>query len=321
MSEGPQDLEVPPLLDGMRVDRAVAMLTGVSRSIAAELVAAGKVTIDGRPAAARSQVVNAGCLLSVALAGETPALAPEPDVVFDVVHEDPDLVVVDKPAGLVVHPGAGRRDGTLVNGLLARLPDLADLATSGVCDPHRPGIVQRLDKGTSGLLVVARTEDAYRSLVDQLGSRSVERRYLALVAGRVTEDRGVVDAPIGRSARVPTRMTVSAQGRDARTGYRVLERLEEPSPLTLLSLALETGRTHQIRVHLAAIGHPVVGDDRYGRGRSRGTVKLPAGRLFLHASRLGFRHPATGEQIRFESPLPGDLADALGAVRPPGGRR
>jgi 23S rRNA pseudouridine1911/1915/1917 synthase len=324
VSEGPQDLEVPPLLDGMRVDRVVAMLTGVSRSMAAELVAAGNVTIDGRPVPARSHVVNAGSILSVALAEEAPALSPDAGVAFEVVHEDDDLVVVDKPAGLVVHPGAGRRDGTLVNGLLARFPDVGELGTSGVCDPRRPGIVQRLDKGTSGLLVVARTAHAYESLVDQLGRRSVERRYLALVAGRVAEERGVVDAPIGRSTREPTRMTVSAQGREARTGYRVLERVEPPdapSPMTLLSLALETGRTHQIRVHLAAIGHPVVGDDRYGRGQSVRGIRLPAGRLFLHASRLGFLHPATGEQVRWESALPGELVDALEAVRPPGGRQ
>lgn len=324
---GPEVVTVPALLDGVRLDRVVSTVTGVSRSVAADLVTSGAVTVDGRPATQRSAPVPAGSLLAVAV-GEIPVpLEPELSVPVSVVHEDPDVVVVDKAAGLVVHPGAGRRTGTLAGGLLARYPDLSGLVEAGLCDPHRPGIVQRLDKGTSGLMVVARTPVAYRSLVDQLTARAVTRRYLALVAGLVAEDQGAVDAPIGRSLRSPTRMGVSAQGREARTGYTVLARYDDEEPLTLLVLALETGRTHQIRVHLAAIGHPVVGDDRYGSsaGAARAAVaasgamarRLEPGRLFLHAARLGFVHPTSGEAMQWDAPLPADLAGLLPAV--PGG--
>jgi 23S rRNA pseudouridine1911/1915/1917 synthase len=321
MTTAPAVFEVPRLLDGVRIDRVVSMLTGVSRAAAAEMVAGGHVVVDGQPVTTRSTVVAAGSTVTVSVAEEQAGPAAEPEIVLDVVHEDGDVVVVDKPAGMVVHPGAGNTHGTMVGGLLARYPDLSRLVDDGVCDPRRPGIVQRLDKGTSGLLVVARNADAYHSLVDQLTQRAVDRRYHALVVGRVAEDRGVVDAPIGRSARTPTRMAVSANGREARTGYEVIERLDEPHSVTLLSLALETGRTHQIRVHLAAIGHPVVGDDRYGRGAGISPRLIPAGRLFLHAARLGFVHPGTGEHVQWESPLPDDLASALEGLRQPGGRR
>jgi 23S rRNA pseudouridine1911/1915/1917 synthase len=305
---------VPAALDGVRVDRAVALLADVSRGQAAELVAAGRVTVDGVPVATRSAALVAGSTLAVDLPDAAPAgVEPEPDVELRVVHADAAVVVVDKPAGVVVHPGAGHARGTLVAGLLARFPDLA-----GVGDPERPGIVHRLDRGTSGLLVVARTAAAYQSLTAQLAARTVGRRYVALVTGHVVDDRGVVDAPIGRSSRTPTKMAVSANGRPARTGYRVLRRLaSQPAldqPSTLLTLALETGRTHQIRVHLAAIGHPVVGDDRYGPpGRVGGRV-LPAGRLFLHAAQLGFDHPGRGERVVWTSPLPDDLAGLTGPV-------
>lgn len=302
---------VPALLDGVRVDRAVALLADVSRAQAAGLVSAGRVRVDGRVVAARSQVLRSGSTLEVDEVPDVPVLEAEPGVAFEVVHEDDQLVVVDKPAGLVVHPGAGHRGGTLVSGLLARYPELASVG-----DPSRPGIVHRLDRGTSGLLVVARTEAAYRSLVAQLSARTVSRRYLALVAGTVGEERGVVEAPVGRSSRAPTRMAVSSGGRPARTRYRVLRRYQEPLASSLLAVALDTGRTHQIRVHLAAIGHPVVGDDRYGpRGRVGGAL-LPAGRLFLHAAELALDHPATGIRTCWRSPLPADLSRLL--VEPPG---
>ena len=312
-------LTVPALLDGVRADRGVALLTGVSRAVAAQLVAAGAVRVGGRPVTGRSQGLVAGTRLEVDLPGPVAGAAADAGVDVAVVYADEDVVVVDKPAGLVVHPGAGRRDGTLVSGLLARYPELAELAAAGVCDPQRPGIVQRLDRGTSGLLAVARSERAYRSLSAQLAARTVERRYRALVAGHLPEDRGVVEAPIGRSTRAPTRMAVSAQGRPARTSYAVLARVDEPLRATLLELALDTGRTHQIRVHLAAIGHPVVGDDRYGtaagpggrRGRVGGAL-LARGRLFLHAARLGFEHPGGAGAMVFESPLPADLAAVVG---------
>ena len=299
-------ITVPALLDGVRVDRAVAMLAEVSRAQAAALVSAGRVRVDGQVVGARSQLLRSGSSLEIDPVGEGPVLEAEPDVAFGVVYEDDQLVVVDKPAGLVVHPGAGRRHGTLVSGLLARYPDLASVG-----DPARPGIVHRLDRGTSGLLVVARTEVVYRSLVAQLSARTASRRYLALAAGEVGEERGVVEAPVGRSNRTPTRMAVSRDGRPARTRYRTLRRYLEPLPSSLLAVALDTGRTHQIRVHLAAIGHPVVGDDRYGPGGRVGGSLLPGGRLFLHAAELTLDHPVTGERVGWRSPLPADLGSLL----------
>jgi 23S rRNA pseudouridine1911/1915/1917 synthase len=212
------------------------------------------------------------------------------------------VIVVDKPQALVVHPGAGNARGTMAAGLLARYPELA-----GVGEPDRPGIVHRLDKGTSGLLVVARTPAAYDSLVGQLSSRTVERRYLALVWGVPEPATGLVDAPIGRSKRDPTRMAVSSSGREARTRYEVLQPFTQPIEAALIECRLETGRTHQIRVHLAAIEHPIVGDPRY-RGK-RASFATP--RTFLHAHALAFDHPATGERVSFSSPLPEDLTEVL----------
>jgi 23S rRNA pseudouridine1911/1915/1917 synthase len=301
--------EVPALLAGVRLDRAVAMLADLSRGAAAQLIAAGGVRVDGSPATVGRVVLREGASLTIALpAVRDRGVAPEPGVRFEVVYADDAVAVVDKPAGLVVHPGAGHDVGTLVGGLLARFPDLAELVAAGVCPPDRPGIVHRLDKGTSGLLAVARTEESYRSLVGQLATRTMERRYLALVAGDVAEERGEVEAPIGRSARTPTKMAVTASGRPARTAYTVVERRGGERPTTLLELALESGRTHQIRVHMAAIGHPVVGDARYGVPDKR----LGPGRFFLHAFRLGFGHPLTDARTEFTSPLPDDLRAYLG---------
>jgi 23S rRNA pseudouridine1911/1915/1917 synthase len=296
--------EVPALLAGVRVDRGVAMVADVSRAVATHLIAEGRVLIDGVAVSAGREVLRQGSTLTIRLPAEREAgVAPEPGVRFEVVFADDAVVVVDKPAGLVVHPGAGHDEGTLVGGLLARFPDLAELVAAGVCPPDRPGIVHRLDKGTSGLLAVARTEDAYRALVDQLATRTMGRRYLALVTGVVADDRGEVEAPIGRSTRTPTKMAVTASGKPARTGFTVLERRPGERPTTLLELALQSGRTHQIRVHMAAIGHPVVGDARYGVPDKR----LGSGRFFLHAFKLGFVHPVTGMRSEFTSPLPADL--------------
>jgi 23S rRNA pseudouridine1911/1915/1917 synthase len=310
-SQGTLVVEVPPLLAGVRVDRAVAMLADVSRAIATELIATGRVQVDGVVVTVGRSPLREGATLSVRLpeAGGDD-VAAEAGVEFRVVHADDALAVVDKPAGLVVHPGAGHQRGTLVGGLLSRFPDLAGLVASGVCPPDRPGIVHRLDKGTSGLLAVARTEAAYRALVAQLADRTMERRYLALVEGVVADDRGEVDAPIGRSTRTPTKMAVSASGRAARTGYTVLERRQGARPTTLLELSLQSGRTHQIRVHMAAIGHPVVGDARYGAPERA----LGSGRFFLHAFRLAFDHPADGERMTFSAPLPDDLRSFLGGL-------
>lgn len=299
---------VPDALDGERVDRVVAMMTGLTRAEVAQLVADGAVRLREAPVSNRSVRVRQGDLLEVevpeALRAE-PAAAPEVDVDVPLVHVDDHILVVDKPPALVVHPGAGNASGTLVQGLLARFPELA-----GVGEPLRPGIVHRLDKGTSGLLVVARTPDAYASLVAQLSDRTVERRYTALVWGVPSPPRGMVDAPIGRSRRDPTRMAVSVKGREARTSYEVQQVFAEPVEVALVACKLETGRTHQIRVHLQAIGHPVVGDPRYRGNR----VALPCPRPFLHAHRLAFDHPATGEPVAFEAALPADLADVLGAL-------
>ena len=304
------DVVVPGALSGERVDRVVALLSGMARGAVSELVAVGGVRLDGRRVTTRSQAVRAGQHLEV----DAPRIdvdVPQPDssVIFDVVYEDSELVVVDKPAGLVVHHGAGHHGGTLVDGLLARFPDLGDLSAAGGGDPGRPGIVHRLDKGTSGLLVVARTPDAYRSLARQFRAHSAGRQYRVLAAGTVEEDEGTVDAPIGRSTRQRTRMAVTARGRQARTEYRVLERFTAPVACTLLEASLQTGRTHQVRVHLAAIGHPVIGDERYGGASARPravTAQLAPGRLFLHAFRLSLDHPSRGP-MSWEAPMPEDL--------------
>src|SRR5438477_2658031 len=296
---------VPAALAGERLDRAVAVLTGLSRARVAELVADGAVRVGGHAVTVAGKRVAEGEELEVEMAGQEPSLPrPDPTVAVPVVHADPDVVVVDKPAGLVVHPGAGHPSGTLVQGLMARFPDLA-LHAPG--DPSRPGVVHRLDKGTSGLLVVARTGQAYRSLVAQMAARSAERRYLALVWGSPEGPDGLVDAPVGRSDADPTRMAIVAGGRPARTRYRVVRRFEAPAVVPLLECALETGRTHQVRVHLAAIGHPVVGDTRY-RG-NRPALRLD--RPFLHAHHLAFDHPRTGERAAFSSPLPEELETVL----------
>ena len=302
-------LPIPPTLDGERLDRVLCLIWDLPRSEATELIASGAVRLGGRPVVTRAKRVVAGQELEVVLheAKVLDALAGESGGDdLPLVHVDQDVLVVDKPAGLVVHPGAGRSTGTLVQALLGRFPDLA-----GTGSPERPGIVHRLDKGTSGLLVVARSPAAYESLVAQLSARTVDRRYLALAVGTVETDAGVIDAPVGRRSTDRTRMAVVAGGRPARTHYRVLTRYTEPTEATLVECKLETGRTHQVRVHLAAIGHPVVGDARYGGARQA----VPVARPFLHAAQLAFDHPATGERCQFESPLPADLEAVLVPLR------
>ena len=308
------DIEVPAALDGQRIDRSIAMLTGLPRRAVADLVAEGRATVDDAVVRTRSQPLLAGQHLRVTVP-EPAVHGPSPDagVQFSVVAEDRHILVVDKPAGLVVHHGAGHGSATLVDGLLARYPDLSALAAAGVGDPLRPGIVHRLDKPTSGLLVVARTPEAFEALSRQFREHSAGRSYLALVVGVLEADQGVIDAPIGRSAREPTRMAVRSGGRPARTAYRVRARFEAPTPSTLVEADLETGRTHQVRVHLNAIGHPVVGDTRYGAGRSRPEAlasRLEPGRLFLHAYRLSIVHPEGGP-MTWVSELPDDLSRVL----------
>jgi 23S rRNA pseudouridine1911/1915/1917 synthase len=303
------DLTVPELLDGVRLDRALSMLTGLARAESAAMVQRGEVALDGRTQRKGSVPLVVGQRLTASLPAPDPGgVAPEQGVDVRVVVEDPSFLVVDKPAGLVVHPGAGHRTGTLVAGLLARYPELEALGDLDGAAAHRPGIVHRLDRGTSGLLVVARTPVAYAALRDQLAARTMSRVYLGLVEGDVVDDAGVIDAPIGRSQRTPTKMAVRSGGRPARTGYRVVRRLEAPVR-TLLELRLETGRTHQIRVHLAAIGRPIVNDPRYGHRRE---PRLNEGRVALHAAMLGFVHPERGADVRVDSPLPDDLVEVCG---------
>ncbi|MGH9074518.1 MAG: RluA family pseudouridine synthase, partial [Acidimicrobiales bacterium] len=302
-------VEVPDALAGERVDRVVATLTGLSRSGVAGLVSRGAVRLEGRAVRGPARRVALGDVVEVDLPvpGRT-GREPDPTVDVSVVHLDDQVIVVDKPAGLVVHPGPGHPGGTLAHGLLARFPELA-----GVGEPDRPGIVHRLDRLTSGLLAVARTPDALSSLSAQLRARTMGRRYLALAWGRVEAATGMIDGPVGRSGRDPTRMAVVAEaagGRAARTGYEVRARHTSPVTVTLVECRLETGRTHQIRVHLAAIGHPVVGDARYG-GRRQG---LPLDRPFLHAHFLALDHPVTGERLEVSSALPAELVEVLAAL-------
>lgn len=301
---------VPDALVGERLDRIVALVWECSRAEAARLIDQQKVAVNGTPVAAKSQRLAAGDLISLLEEPATGQRALEADssVVLDVVHSDEQVIVLNKPADLVVHPGSGHAAGTMVHGLLARFPEIA-----GVGEPGRPGIVHRLDRGTSGLLMVARTQPSYEALTGALGRREVHRGYTALVAGMPADDRGVIDAPVGRSNRHPTKMSVTASGRPARTHYEVTARMpahtEPPDDAVSydaarLALELETGRTHQIRVHLAAIGHPVLGDDFYGGPEAPG-LSRPA----LHAHTLGFAHPETGDHLRFEVHPPEDFTN------------
>lgn len=292
---------IPPALAGQRIDRVVAFVADVSRADAAELLRAGSVMLNDSVPTKPSERVAEDDLVVVTVERHDGQLEADPTVVVPVVFEDDHVIVVDKPAGMVVHPGAGTLTGTMAHGLLATFPELR-----GVGPDVRPGIVHRLDKGTSGLLVVARTNEALDVLKEQLVHRSMLRQYITLVDGRLGSSEGVIDAPLGRSPRDPTRHAVVLSGRDARTRYEVIQRFDEPE-VTHLRCRLETGRTHQIRVHLEAIDHPVIGDDRYGN--SPPTLGLD--RPFLHAETLGFSHPSTDEWMEFASPLPADLADVL----------
>ncbi len=305
MSESDVDIVLPATLDGLRLDRALALVSGLSRAEVARLIDSGEVQLDGAVVAKASLKVVEGQHLVARIDETSDAVEPDASVPVDVVAEGEDYLVINKRAGQVVHPGAGQLIGTLIAGVLARRPEIAQLASEGLCDPSRPGVVHRLDKGTSGLLVVATTRRGLETLREELASRVMGRTYLGLVDGHVEEDRGVVEAPIGRSTRQPTLMAVRADGREARTHYDVLARLDRPAT-SLLRLRLDTGRTHQIRVHLSTIGHPVVNDLRYGHRRDR---RLEEERFFLHSYQLEFVDPATGEPQRFTADLPGDLSE------------
>ncbi|OFZ89884.1 MAG: RNA pseudouridine synthase [Betaproteobacteria bacterium RBG_16_64_18] len=297
---------VPPELSGQRLDQALArMFPEHSRSRLQAWLRDGHIRLDSRAAKPKQKIWG----------GEQVRLAPQPgpeDLVhvaeridLQVVYEDPSVIVIDKPAGLVVHPGSGNWNGTMLNALLHHAPELARVP--------RAGIVHRLDKDTSGLLVVARTLEAQTDLVRQLQARTVKRDYLALVHG-IVAGQGSVEGSIGRDARVRTRMAVTGRGKPALTHYRVRRRFGE---VTLLECSLSTGRTHQIRVHMQSIGHPLVGDPVYRTARvRRANPALDAfGRQALHAWRLAFVHPASAKTMQFESPLPADMQDLLSALQ------
>jgi 23S rRNA pseudouridine1911/1915/1917 synthase len=290
---------VEPALAGLRLDQALArLLPRESRSRLARLVEEGAVRVDGERARPRDRL-RGGERLEVTLVPRPEEAAFRPEAIgLDVVHEDEDVLVVAKPAGLVVHPGSGNWAGTMLNALLHRVPALASLP--------RAGIVHRLDKDTSGLLVVAKNEAALQDLVRQLQARTVKRTYLAIARGAVP-DEGTVEAPIGRHPTQRTRMAVVRGGKPAVTHYRVRERF---AAHTLLECDLETGRTHQIRVHLASIGHPLEGDPVYG---GRGERRLP--RQALHAWKLAFAHPRTGRTVRFTAPPPADFEALVEGLR------
>jgi 23S rRNA pseudouridine1911/1915/1917 synthase len=299
-------LPLPDGLDGLRLDVALSRLFGLSRTSAADLVAAGSVTVDGREAS-KSERVHGGAVLEIAL----PAASTSPETVVAVagltlLYEDEDIVVVDKPVGVAAHPSPGWTGPTVVGGLAAAGHRVS---TSGAAE--RQGVVHRLDAGTTGVMVVAKSELAYSVLKDAFRRRTVDKRYAALVQGHPDPSRGTIDAPIDRHPTHDYKWAVVAEGRPSVTHYETVEALRAA---TLLDIRLETGRTHQIRVHMAAIRHPCVGDLTYGADPTLST-RLGLTRQWLHARSLTIAHPRDGRAMQFESPTPEDLRRALDALR------
>lgn len=298
-----------------RLDKALAEATGLSRARVQALIAEGRVEVDGAPASSASAKVAEGARFRVAVPAPVEAEARAQDIPLEIVFEDEHLIVVDKPAGMVVHPAAGNPDGTLVNALLHH----CEGQLSGIGGVARPGIVHRIDKDTSGLLVVAKTDAAHEGLAMQFADHSIHRRYLAVCAGHPASEEGRIEGKIGRSDANRKKMAVldknSSRGKHAVTHYRVLERLESSA---LIECRLETGRTHQVRVHCASIGHPLLGDPLYGRTpKSLKPLisKLNFARQALHAAELGFLHPITGQHVSYSAAIPpdmGELIDELG---------
>lgn len=286
---------------GVRLDKALADLTELSRSLANEQIKAGEVLVNGQAKKAK-YIVQAGDVVTYQV--------PEPEVVeyvaedlpLEIVYQDADVAVVNKPQGMVVHPSAGYTSGTLVNALMYHIKDL-----SGINGVLRPGIVHRIDKDTSGLLMIAKNDDAHVALAQELKDKKSLRKYWAIVHGNLPNDRGVIEAPIGRSDKDRKKQAVTAKGKPAVTRFQILERFGD---YTLVELQLETGRTHQIRVHMAYIGHPVAGDEVYG---PRKTIKGHG--QFLHAQTLGFTHPKTGETLEFTAEVPAIFQETLEELR------
>ena len=295
------ELKIDAVAAGLRLDKAVADLTELSRGLANEQIKNGQILVNGEAKKAK-YAVKEGDIISYEV--------PEPEVVeyvaedlpLEIVYQDEDVAVVNKPQGMVVHPSAGHTSGTLVNALMYHIKDL-----SGINGVLRPGIVHRIDKDTSGLLMIAKNDQAHLSLADELKNKKSLRKYWAIVHGNLPNDRGVIEAPIGRSEKDRKKQAVTAKGKPALTRFQVLERFGD---YTLVELQLETGRTHQIRVHMAYIGHPVAGDEVYG---PRKTLKGHG--QFLHARTLGFTHPRTGEVLEFTAEAPAIFLETLEKLR------
>ncbi|RSJ79620.1 Ribosomal large subunit pseudouridine synthase D [Streptococcus cristatus] len=295
------ELKIDAVAAGLRLDKAVADLTELSRGLANEQIKNGQILVNGEAKKAK-YAVKEGDVISYEV--------PEPEVVeyvaedlpLEIVYQDEDVAVVNKPQGMVVHPSAGHTSGTLVNALMYHIKDL-----SGINGVLRPGIVHRIDKDTSGLLMIAKNDQAHLSLADELKNKKSLRKYWAIVHGNLPNDRGVIEAPIGRSEKDRKKQAVTAKGKPALTRFQVLERFGD---YTLVELQLETGRTHQIRVHMAYIGHPVAGDEVYG---PRKTLKGHG--QFLHARTLGFTHPRTGEVMEFTAEAPAIFLETLEKLR------
>jgi 23S rRNA pseudouridine1911/1915/1917 synthase len=326
MPADPVPILVPPEQVGQRLDRVLAsLLPDLSRSRLAALIDQGAVTLGAATIKDANHRVKGGETYQIAIPAAVPATPRGQDIPLDVVYEDKDLIVIDKPVGLVVHPAAGNLDGTLVNALIAHCGD----SLIGIGGEKRPGIVHRLDKDTSGLLVAAKTERAMGSLAKQFANHTIERAYNAVVWGSPRLGDGVIEGQIGRNPFDRKRMAVlRGGGKEARTHYRVIERFGgDLRPLaSLIECRLETGRTHQIRVHLTHLGHPLIGDLAYGKARQAPRPKTPAetlafaaagnfSRQALHAYVLGFQHPTLHKTMRFESPWPADFADLVAALK------
>ncbi|HEL1558072.1 TPA: RluA family pseudouridine synthase [Streptococcus suis] len=294
-------MEIKVETGGVRLDKALSELTELSRSVANDQIKAGQVLVNGQVKKAK-YTVQEGDIITYQVPEIEEIDYVAEDIPLDIVYQDEDVAVVNKPQGMVVHPSAGHTSGTLVNALLYHVKDL-----SGINGVLRPGIVHRIDKDTSGLLMIAKNDDAHTKLAAELKDKKSLRKYWAIVHGNLPNDRGVIEAPIGRSEKDRKKQAVTAKGKEAVTRFQVLERFGD---YTLVELTLETGRTHQIRVHMAYIGHPVAGDEAYG---PRKTLKGHG--QFLHARTLGFTHPKTGEVVAFTAEAPAIFQDTLEYLR------